>query len=241
MSMHLIIDQGNSYTKVAQFEGAQIREFFRFDDHQLSAYLSELSPSIHTAFVSTVRASVGDSIELLKSKLQVTLFDRSMKLPMAFDYKTFDTLGLDRIANACAAHFLFPQQNCLIVDAGTCVTYSVIKNRTFVGGAISPGLQMRFKSLHHFTGRLPLLSAVDEAQHTTGKSTNESISSGVEIGIVKEIDGMIDSFCSENGPLNVILTGGDGSYLGSRLKSPIFANENLTLEGLNQIYLYQLT
>lgn len=239
--MHLIIDQGNSYTKVALFEGAHIREFFRFDDLQLSAYFSELSNSIDAAFVSTVRASVGDSIELIKSKLQVTLFDRSMRLPMAFDYKTFDTLGLDRIANACAVHFLYPQQNCLIVDAGTCVTYSVIKNGTFVGGAISPGLQMRFKSLHHFTGRLPLLSAVDEAYHTTGKSTSESILSGVEIGIVKEIDGMIDSFCSENGPLNVILTGGDGSYLGSRLKSPIFANENLTLEGLNQIYLYQLT
>jgi type III pantothenate kinase len=121
------------------------------------------------------------------------------------------------------------------------VTYSVIKNGAFIGGAISPGLQMRFKSLHQFTGRLPLLSSSTESVETTGKSTEESILSGVEVGIMKEIEGMIDSFCSENGPLNVILTGGDGSYLGSRLKSPIFANENLTLEGLNQIYLYQLT
>jgi type III pantothenate kinase len=164
-----------------------------------------------------------------------------MKLPIAFDYTTFDTLGLDRIANACAVHYLFPNQNCLVIDAGTCVTYSVIKNGAFIGGAISPGLQMRFKSLHHFTGRLPLLSSTTESIDTTGKSTDESILSGVEVGIVKEIEGMIDSFCSENGPLNVILTGGDGSYLGSRLKSPIFANENLTLEGLNQIYLYQLS
>lgn len=239
--MHLIIDQGNSYTKVALFEGAKLDEFYRFDDLQLASYLNELSPSIVDVFVSTVRASIGDSIEWLKSNHRVTLLNRSMKLPIAFDYTTFDTLGLDRIANACAVHYLFPNQNCLVIDAGTCVTYSVIKNGAFIGGAISPGLQMRFKSLHHFTGRLPLLSSTTQSIDTTGKSTDESILSGVEVGIVKEIEGMIDSFCSENGLLNVILTGGDGSYLGSRLKSPIFANENLTLEGLNQIYLYQLT
>jgi type III pantothenate kinase len=126
----------------------------------------------------------------------------------------------------------------LIIDAGTCITYTLVKEGKLIGGAISPGMRMRYNALHHFTGRLPQLTIPQDETPVIGSTTEESLHSGVVHGIVAEIKGMITNFCSENNEFNVIITGGDGGYLGSRLKTTIFALPHLTIEGLNSIYAF---
>ncbi|MFT7498501.1 MAG: type III pantothenate kinase, partial [Porticoccaceae bacterium] len=146
----------------------------------------------------------------------------------------------DRIALASASVFKFPNKNVLVIDAGTCITYDFIdKKGVYYGGAIAPGIEMRYKSLYTFTDKLPLLDVTDPKQ-LTGNSTEESIHSGIVNGILSEIEGMIDRYKEKNKELTVVLTGGDTNFLAKRLKNSIFANPNFLLEGLNNILNYNL-
>jgi type III pantothenate kinase len=123
----------------------------------------------------------------------------------------------------------------LIIDAGSCITYDFInENNQYLGGAISPGLNMRFKSLNHFTSNLPLVKSLTESINI-GKTTYDSISKGVCSGVNYEIEGFIDQYSSKYKNLTVILTGGDSDFLSNRLKISIFANQNFLLEGLNDL------
>ena len=129
----------------------------------------------------------------------------------------------------------FPNDNVLIIDAGTCITYDfVTAENEYLGGAISPGIDLRYKALHNLTAHLPLLEK-KAPKHIIGNSTNSSIHSGVIHGVVKEIDGMIDEYREKHTDLTVILTGGDAKFLSNQLKNSIFANSNFLLEGLNFI------
>ncbi|NNK40613.1 MAG: type III pantothenate kinase, partial [Winogradskyella sp.] len=162
------------------------------------------------------------------------------KLPFINKYETPKTLGVDRIALVSASVLHFPDQNVLIIDAGTCVTYDFITNdNNYIGGAISPGLSMRYRALNTFTAKLPLLN-VQQPKSVVGKTTESSIHSGVVNGIVLEIDGVIDQYKEQFGDLTVILTGGDGKFLSNQLKNSIFANSNFLLQGLNYILQFNL-
>jgi len=164
--------------------------------------------------------------------------DTSTLLPITLNYKTLETLGKDRIALAVAAAQLYPHKNVLIIDAGTCITYDFIdKHKEYQGGSISPGIQMRFKALNTFTDKLPLINPTDNVE-LLGKSTSESISSGVMNGVYSEIDGIIDKYKINFPDIEVILTGGDIIYFDKKLKNNIFANSNLVLKGLNMILDY---
>ncbi|MGB8374634.1 MAG: type III pantothenate kinase, partial [Salegentibacter sp.] len=151
------------------------------------------------------------------------------------------TLGKDRIALTAAACLQYPGENVLVIDAGTCVTYDFKSEREeYLGGAISPGLSMRFRALHEFTSKLPLV-APEEKTELEGSSTEESINTGVLMGLRLEIDGMIDSYREKKKFLTVILTGGDMQILSVRLKNSIFANPNFLLSGLNYILEFNKT
>jgi type III pantothenate kinase len=114
----------------------------------------------------------------------------------------------------------------------------LIVEKRFLGGAIAPGLRMRLRAMHEFTGKLPSIQKLHSNIELMGKTTSESLESGAYHGLTAEIDGMIEKYCSQFGVLDVIITGGDGGYLAAGLKNPIFAEPNLTLIGLNEIYLY---
>ena len=129
----------------------------------------------------------------------------------------------------------YPYNNTLIIDAGTCITYDFVTNKNeYLGGAISPGIRMRYQSLNKLTAKLPLLET-ELPKDIIGNSTKNSIHSGVIFGVLKEIEGIIEVYVSKYKDLTVILTGGDANFLSKQLKSSIFANSNFLLEGLNFI------
>ncbi len=165
------------------------------------------------------------------------LFVRSgLLLPIKVLYKTPETLGNDRLANVCAAWSLYPEQNSLVIDLGTCIKYDFVSaSGTYPGGSISPGLSMRYKALTRFTSQLPYFKPVDEFPELTGQSTEGAIRSGVENGILEEVNGIIARYQELFDQTRIILTGGDHSKFADKLKSVIFAAPNLTLTGLKVI------
>lgn len=233
--MNLILDIGNTRAKFALFEG-QTLLFQEVGDNQ--EFLSFLKgKKIKNAVVSSV---IKNQFVELEKTLDCPIIHISSSTPIPIEnlYLTKDTLGVDRLANAVAANSIFPQRNVLVVDCGTCVKYDFVNHKNqYLGGSISPGLQMRFKALNQFTGKLPLLKP-EAHPSLIGDSTETAITSGVINGLVAEIKGVIKSYTSIYENLTVILTGGDASFFDKELKSNIFVEPTLTLIGLNEILLY---
>ena len=163
------------------------------------------------------------------------VLNHDAKIPFKNEYATPRTLGVDRIALVSAAAIKFPKENVLVIDAGSCITYDFLSaTNTYLGGAISPGIKMRFKALHHFTDKLPLLEK-KLPENWIGDSTENSMQIGVIKGIQNEIEGYISLYKEKFKNLTVILTGGDADFLRDSLKNDIFADSNFLLEGLNYI------
>ncbi len=159
-------------------------------------------------------------------------------LPLKNKYRTPQTLGTDRLANAAGAAWLFKDRNCLVIDAGTCIKYDFVSEKGhYLGGAISPGLYMRYQALHHFTKRLPLVKP-DISVPLTGNTTDSSINSGVIHGARAEVKQIITQYKSQYKRLKTVVTGGDASLFVNIAKSYIFAAPDLTLTGLNHILNY---
>ena len=174
-------------------------------------------------------------LDLLKAIPLFIQLDHNTKVPFQNLYETPETLGIDRIALVAAATNHYPDQNVLILDAGTCITYDFINaDKEYLGGAISPGIDIRYRSLHDYTSKLPKLSATSSFS-VLGKNTSEAIHSGVVNGVIQEIEGVINQYQGIYSDLTVVLTGGDTKFLSKQLKNSIFAHQNFLLIGLNQI------
>lgn len=194
-------------------------------------------PALSAAiWVSVRKVSPNTWLEFLFSRLSFVLeLTFSTPLPVKILYDTPETLGMDRIAAICGAHKLFPEKDVLVIDAGTAITYEYLShNGEYLGGNISPGIQMRFRALHEFTDRLPLISNATEF-HPAGKSTRDAITSGVLRGILAEAQEYVDTFHADFPSGIVIFTGGDAFFFGKNLKNPIFVNPNLIHVGLEAI------
>lgn len=232
----LVVDQGNSLVKWAVFENRKLIEKDRIPESDLST----LQKAKEKHSVSHIIYSSSGNRNSLRLDLPTIAFSWETPLPIKLSYGTPETLGLDRIANAVGAASIFPGENCLAIDLGTCITYDLIDDKGFYrGGAISPGAMMRLKSMNNFTARLPLVT-MSRVEHPLGTSTVKSLQSGVFFGIKGEIDGFISSFKMEFPGLKVMLTGGDALYFEKELKSNIFADFDLTLKGLNEILIYNI-
>jgi type III pantothenate kinase len=241
--MNLIIDIGNTSAKLAVFLDYNIRELFRLK----SLTVKDLKnikikfPDLQYSILSTVKDIDKDIIPFLSENFDYFLYlDEYTSLPIENLYKTKKTLGKDRIAAAVGANNIFPDTNVLVIDAGSALTLDfVTSDNRFIGGNISPGLNMRYKALHHFTENLPLLSENNTFDYI-GNSTESAIISGVQQGIIFEIDGYINYLKLKYPDLKVILTGGDSNFFEKKLKNTIFVNSNLTLIGLNRILEYNV-
>lgn len=236
--MNLIIDVGNSFVKLAVYSQELLQEKIVVRHEELVYTVNSLKKT-YTTLGKGIISSVGklreeDLIEV-REMLDVLVLNTELKFPFSNQYKTPKTLGVDRIALVSASVKQFPKENVLIIDAGTCITYDFINSKNeYLGGAISPGLRTRYKSLNNLTANLPLLET-EAPNNLIGQSTKESIHSGVVNGIVMELDGVINWYNQKYSDLTVILTGGDANFLSKQLKSSIFANSNFLLEGLNYI------
>ncbi|SDB65951.1 type III pantothenate kinase [Flavobacteriaceae bacterium MAR_2010_188] len=239
--MTVAIDIGNSLVKIGIFDKGKIHETKKFNmskfEDAISLILNDF-PQIRLGIISSVGNLDDDSLASLKSKINLLILNSSTKLPFKNNYKTPNTLGVDRVALVAAAVNKFPDRNVLIIDAGTCITYDFVdRDSIYHGGAISPGVRLRYQSLHNYTAKLPLLEN-EVPVNIIGGNTEESIHSGVVLGVVMEIDAAIDNYTKQFSDLTVILTGGDCNFLSNQLKNSIFANSNFLLEGLNHILEY---
>jgi type III pantothenate kinase len=241
--MILAIDVGNTRIKVAVFEDATLLERFVFFKTELSKNIQNILKKykeVTHLVVSSVSDVEKQSFLEFESLVDIHFVSHNDPFPFVNLYKTPHTLGVDRMVLATGATLQFPAQNRLVIDAGTCITYDFIdESNNYLGGAISPGLQLRYASLHNFTAKLPLLE-LENPEYFIGKSTSESLHSGVVNGLVYEIDGFIEEYKALHPNFIIILTGGDTEFLAKRLKNTIFANSNFLLESLNQTFQYKI-
>ena len=236
--MNLIIDVGNTLVKLAVFENSVLQHkktCLKLDFSDTLEDISEDYPAITHCAIS----SVGKLSDQQHSKLKklYPVYEVSHETPMPFinTYTTPTTLGVDRMVLMSAAAVQYPSKNVLVIDAGSAITYDFLSNKNeYMGGAISPGIGMRYTALHNFTAKLPLLDT-NMPKKMIGNSTASSMHSGIIHGVLYEIDGFIEDYSKNYPNLTVILTGGDAHFLRDSLKNDIFANSNFLLEGLNYI------
>ena len=237
--MNLVLDLGNSFGKIAVCQGTNVLESAVYEKitNREIAYFNARYDGLKGVIISSV---VNDSREMVD--YLGMLFDNCIELdhhtpiPLINRYRTPDTLGYDRIAAAVGAYTIYPKKNVLVIDAGTAITYDLVTGGgEYMGGNISPGMAIRFKSLNKYTNRLPLLEPSIEEPPLLGSSTKEAIQSGIINGILFELDGFIGGVSRLHPELKVVLTGGDAKYFEGKLKSSIFVHLNLNLIGLNRI------
>jgi len=234
--MNLVVDYGNTSAKVAIFDHEQLVEKHAFTIiDELQQFLQRSTAD--NFIISSVNEDATHISGWVRAK-QKFILTNTLPLPISVLYKTPLTLGVDRIAGVCGAFRLFPKESSLVIDAGTCITYDFIdSNGNYHGGSISPGLMMRFKSVHTFTAKLPLVKPIEQPE-LVGKSTETSIQSGVIHGMTAEIDGIIDRYRDKYPDLHVILCGGDAPFFENKLKASIFASPDLVLLGLNSVLIH---
>ena len=241
--MVLTVDVGNTRIKAAVFEGNTVLENFVFEKNELEKKIKKILKKFQNCS-DLVIASVGNiekqSFLAFEKQLNIHFLTHEDVFPFINKYATPKTLGIDRMVLASGATLQFPKQNRLVIDAGTCITYDFIDEfNNYSGGAISPGLRLRYEALHNYTARLPMLD-LQEPESYIGNTTAQAIHSGVVNGFVYEIDGFIDEYRANFSNFIIILTGGDTEFLAKRLKNTIFANSNFLLESLNQTFQYKI-
>jgi type III pantothenate kinase len=234
-SRKIVIDLGNTLTKVACLENARQVEFYTFgEDADFFQWINQ-----QTAFDCGILGSVRHlPVELEKwvsNQPEMIILNSNTPLPFKIAYKSPDTLGPDRIALAAAGFERFPHQNVLVIDMGSCITYDLLTSQgIYLGGAISPGIRMRFRAMHQFTAKLPLAEPTEHSP-LIGTDTGTSLQSGVMQGVQAEIAGIIEQYERNYKDLTVLIGGGDNKYFDKRFKVNIFAASNLVLDGLRFI------
>ena len=238
--MNLIIDAGNTRVKLAVFEKDRLVEVVFIDGNFFLPEIKKILKKyrITVGILSNVSFISENKLQKLQELVNLLVLSPSTNVPFLNLYETPETLGVDRIALVAAAVNKFTKKNILIIDAGTCITFDFLNDQSeYLGGAIAPGIEMRYKALHNFTSKLPNLTK-KVPQNFIGNNTNESINSGVVNGVIQELEGVINQYKKKYPDLTVVLTGGDTNFLAKQLKSSIFANPNFVLEGLNEILIF---
>jgi type III pantothenate kinase len=232
----LAIDIGNTRIKAGVFENNILQTVFRFENLEgLKLYCDELDAETPLIISSVTNDNLTAFHQYFTNLI---VLDYRTKIPITNQYKTPETLGNDRLAAVIGAFSVYHGFNNLVVDIGTCIKYDFIdKNGIYNGGSISPGLDIKFKALNQFTGKLPLVQK-SYNYNALGDNTENALISGVMFGTCSEIQGFINNYSDLNDNLNIILTGGDAPYFANKLKGTIFAEPDLVVKGLFEILNY---
>jgi type III pantothenate kinase len=237
--MNLIVDIGNTSTKLAVFDGKIKISQARINGlscEDLEKVLGGIK--VQQAIVSSVKEIPSFIFELFLSNIPyVHILSNKSKLPFKIEYDTPETLGPDRIAAVAGAFSMFESQDVLVIDAGTALTFEYLSTNVYKGGNISPGLNMRFKALNKFTDKLPLIS-LSENYSNPGRNTNDAILAGVITGVTYEINEYIRTFKNKHIDFKLILTGGDGELLKDKINYQIAYMPDIVIDGLNYILEY---
>ncbi len=235
--MNLTIDIGNTRNKIAIFDQDEIVEtaiIEDLNDERIEKIKEEYN--IDAVILSSVKNPNKKLINYLQSNIELFIdLDEHTAIPIENLYNSKSTLGKDRLAAVVGANNIFPDTNVLVIDLGTAITFDLVNNKNqYLGGTISPGLNLRFKALNQFTDQLPLLEKREKFD-IIGNDTDSAIISGVQTGIKFEIEGYIHQLQNDYDRLKTILTGGDAIFFDKMLKNTIFVNLNLNFVGLNTI------
>ncbi|PST84041.1 type III pantothenate kinase [Pedobacter yulinensis] len=240
---NLVVDVGNSKCKIGVFEGRKLADYRVLEKSDLPEIgrVANNFP-LKAVIVSSVDENAEEIEQLIGKPGIVKHFHSGDTERVKNRYETPLTLGLDRWAAVIGAGAQFPGRNCLVIDAGTSITYDFLPaSGVYTGGSISPGIAMRFSALNHFTGRLPLIE-FDQALTTVpeGSNTINAIRNGVLQGTLHEVSGFISQYSGPHDELIVIMTGGDAPFLIANIKNTIFAprivhEPYLVLRGLNEV------
>lgn len=227
-----VLDAGNTRMKLAVFENDTLSELHFFGDQEKLFNFLDKNEKIVVS--SVVKAEF--LAELSKITTNIIQIHSQLTLPFVLEYKTPNSLGIDRLCNAVAMKAYQVKGASLSVDIGTCIKFDFLSaDNKYLGGSISPGLRMRYQALHAFTANLPLLTPSDSI-NLIGDSTTNAIQSGVQVGMQEEINGMIQRYQQKYDDLSIFITGGDAHYFDFEQKNNIFADENLTLKGIFELY-----
>ncbi len=229
------MDFGNTLVKIACLEKDNQVGFYTFDDDERLLRWINQHAAFDAGIIGSVRHLPEELAKWASNQADMIILNSNTPLPFKIAYKSPDTLGPDRIALAAAAYERFPHQNVLVIDMGSCITYDLLTAEgIYLGGAISPGIRMRFRAMHQFTAKLPL---VEPTEHSPliGTDTGTSLQSGVMQGVQAEIAGIIEQYERNYKDLTVLIGGGDNKYFDKRFKVNIFAASNLVLDGLRFI------
>ncbi len=237
--MNLVVDSGNTRFKVGVFDNdVLIRKEFFTHAHDLKKFIA--GNSFDHILVSSVKFDPAEILSWSSNPGKKIVLTSSLPLPIKLAYTTPHTLGVDRIAAACGALLVYPDEDCLVIDCGTCINYEFLdRNNIYHGGAISPGISMRFEAMHTFTSKLPLVQSISESK-LIGDSTESCMQSGVMNGALAEVNEIIQRYKDLYPGIRVILSGGDYSFFENNLKHPIFVAPDLVFDGLNGILLYHV-
>jgi type III pantothenate kinase len=240
--MNLIVDIGNTSTKLAVFKGREKLFFSRINELSCEELGEKMSGYyIKKGIVSSVKKVPPFISDLLFHNIPyVHVLSHKSLLPFKIEYETPETLGTDRIAAAAGAHGIFPDSEIMIIDAGTAITFDFLSANIYKGGNISPGISMRFNALHNFTSKLPLVS-ITENYTFPGKNTIDAIAAGVITGVTYEINEYIRTFEKKHNDLKIILTGGDSSFLNDKINYQHSYMPDIVIDGLNNILEYNAT
>ena len=241
--MNLVIDIGNTQTKMARFDKGKIADSIRILNSDQVTVVEWIQKQIYEKAIYCAVGRLNDKVfDVLKKYCRnVVALDQNTLLPFKMEYRTPDTLGYDRIAAVCGALKAFPGENVLIFDFGTAITIDFLTSTgEYRGGNISPGLDMRFKSLHNHTANLPLVVR-DLKHHFFGDDTQSAITAGVQMGILFEISGYIHQFMQQYGDCRLLATGGDADFIIQGLKEPVILYPDLIMEGMHDILEYNTT
>jgi type III pantothenate kinase len=237
--MTLTIDIGNSKIKITSFKNDSIAQHFVVDMEEdiNNEWISKnIREEIKGIIICSVRKNISDQLLSLQKKYDpFIIFTHNTPIPIRNTYETPEKLGIDRLASAIGAYSVFPDKNCLIIDAGTAITFDLLSEKgEYLGGSISPGINTRFRSLAQYTQKLPLLE-LNKLNKYPAKSTEDSIQNGVQLGLIYEAEGYISEIKKYFPGLYVLVTGGDYDFFETNLKKPIFAEPNLIAKGLYRI------
>ncbi|MBI35409.1 MAG: pantothenate kinase [Flavobacteriales bacterium] len=231
--MQLAIDAGNSSIKYGLFENNELLINGKLLKGQsLKNFIPEEK---FNKINTTISCSVLNELKIsdLPHENHI-LINQDSIFPFPISYESPETMGIDRVVASVGAYS--NEFDTLVIDAGSCITYDFVsRDQGYMGGAISPGIEMRFRSMNNFTDKLPLISQFKNHVEILGTTTNLCMQSGTINGIIHEIKGFIKYFKSKSTNLKVFLTGGDSIFLGTELKSGIFVDQNLVLKGLNSL------
>lgn len=235
---YIAFDMGNTIAKAGLFQDSSLSETRKFNQdayQEMLNFVNDHQPD--QVIIGSVITIPDDFLTALQNKTQVLTLGNHLALPIKLGYQKPEELGKDRIASVASVACMFPGENALSIDLGSCITYDYVnKHKVFEGGSISPGFQMRLKAMHHFTDQLPNIAGTELAPVSLlAKSTRDGMLSGVIHGILKEIDGIIDAYKKVDHHIRIIIGGGDAPFFENNLKNAIFAEPELVLKGLNQI------